>query len=326
MTIVKLILNKLKRILDKKEIIVVAVVIIPMIIVASVMLSNRTETKSRIALISKEGTVYKSSYFDISVMAEKPAQSSLVLGNYDFVVEKLANGKYIADTVIKSIENKQIVENYFNKRILPGSYENDEKTRGVGTKTLGIMIMVIIMQAVSLTAFYTEDKTTKTLKRILTAPITENEYVFAQIIFTFVFLYIPTYIALVVAKVFLNLDIGFDYAMLAGLIAIITIFSTAFAIFISSLIEKNTSLVASSVSILTSIFAGCLLDFTSKITVINYVTWLLPQKSYMSILEGVEDKKNLLGFQYEFLNIALWTIIFLILGIYLTKRKMHQEN
>jgi ABC-2 type transport system permease protein len=74
--------------------------------------------------------------------------------------------------------------------------------------------MIVLMQGVALMLLFPEDRTLKTIKRVLTSPVSEKQYLFAQGIFTFLCLYIPTYLAVLITKVCFSMDVGFSLGML----------------------------------------------------------------------------------------------------------------
>jgi len=326
MSISSLIKNRLERVKGKKEIIVLGLILMPIVILIAVLLAGRLEMKANIAVISNNpNSVPTDSKFAIEVMSDSPGVADLALGNYDYIVEQKEDGTYDVETVIKSDEDRQIVEDFFNKGISTKHYEDDEKVRGLGTKVIGIIAMLIFMQAVALTVFYPEDRSSGILKRILMAPVEENKYIFAQGIFTFVALYIPTYLAVIITKTVFGVNIGYSIGMMGILIALISFLATSFALFISSVARQNISLIGSAIAIVTSLLGGCFGAFTTKNSIFNLFCNLIPQTAYMKILEGVEAGGKLLQYKVELANICLWTILFLFIGIHAMKKSMRQE-
>lgn len=292
-------------------------------ILAAVLFAGRTEMKTKIALVSTDShTITQSAKFEIDRMDKKPAYSDIVLGYYDFIVEDNGNSSYKVSTVIKSHADKEIVENFFNKGISPDDYEKKESDRGLGAKVLGFVVMVVIMQGVALTVFYPEDRTLKTFRRILTAPVSGTLYALAQGVFTFICLYIPTYLAIFITKQFF-VDIGISFGMLGIMIAILSILSTAFAFFISAVLKENISLAASGISIITSLLAGCFGSFTASNKIIDTLCSIIPLKSYMTLAEGVDKGISIFQFNGHILYLLVWIVGFVILGSYVTKKKMN---
>lgn len=136
--------------------------------------------------------------------------------------------------------------------------------RGVGTNILGFILMILLMQGVALTIFFEEDRNIKTFRRILTAPVSEKKYLFAQGIFTFLCLYIPSYLAVTIISVCFGINIGFSFGMLAILMMILCALSTAFGLFMTAVLDREISLVASGISMITCVLAGCFISFTDN--------------------------------------------------------------
>lgn len=325
MNIINLLKNKFDRILTKKEVIIVAVVIIPLMIGAAVLFSNKAMSKTNIVLITQDDQkVPQNDRFNISIMKEKPDLVSLLMGKYDVIVEEKSTGSYEVTVVMKNKNDKEIIENFFNYGQSLDGYESVDLERGLGTKVVGFIIMVVIMQGVALTILYPEDRQLKTFRRILTAPVNEKEYLLAQGIFTFVCLYIPTYLAISIAKVFFGVKMGFSLGMLAILVAIITALTTSFALFISAVLEENQSLAATGIATITCLLAGCFNYFTTNNKVVDTILSILPQKAYMTLLSGIEKGSKILDFRVELIYLIAWIIVLWLLGSFISKRKMNK--
>ncbi|MBW9144693.1 ABC transporter permease [Clostridium sp. CM028] len=324
MNVLNLFKNSLNRILAKKEIVIIAVVIVPLMIGVAVFFSGKMEMRQHIALVTNHAqSIPKNDRIKIDVMNEKPATSNLLLGKYAAVVEEKNDGTYEV-TGIKSKADKELIENFFNFGKIPKIDQSRQAKRGVGTNILGFILMIVLMQGVALTILYPEDRTLKTFRRILTTPVSEKQYIFAQGIFTFLCLYIPTYLVIVITKVCFNIKIGFGLLMLAMLIGILTALSTSLALFISSVLERNISLVASAIYVITCILSGCFYSFTGNNKVLDTICSIIPQKSYMTLIQGIENGNGMLEFKGQLIYLLIWIVALWLLGSIITKRKMRQ--
>lgn len=329
MNIGNLFKNKLDRILTKKEVIIVAVIIIPIMITAAILFAGKEETKSTIAWVTAGNAEHipQNDKYNIEVLKEKPEISNLLLGHYDFIYEEKSNGQHEVATVIKSITDKEELENFFTKNSptnSPTIVEPKEQERGIGTKILGFVVMILLMQAVAITLLYPEDRTLKTLRRIFTAPVNKTQYIFTQGIFTFVCLYVPTFLAIVMTKELFGVKMGFGLGMLALLIALLTALSTAFALFISSLLKENISLTASGIALITSLLAGCFNSFTVSSSVLNWILNIIPLRAFMSLSEGIENGNGIFNYNAQILYLLAWTIVMAFAGSMIAARKMRK--
>ena len=184
--------------------------------------------------------------------------------------------------------------------------------------------MIMIMQAVALTILYPEDRLKKTFRRILTAPVNEGQYLSAQGGMTFICLFLPTYIVIVIMNIGFRIDVGYNLGMMAILLAILSAFSTALALFISSIMENNTSLVASAVAIITCILGGCFKSFTKSGSLIDNIFNILPQKDFMTLIAGVEKGQSMFNFKGQLAYLLIWIVAMWLLGSIVTKRKVKQ--
>ncbi|MBT2575509.1 ABC transporter permease [Bacillus sp. ISL-51] len=316
--------NRLERMLTKKSVIIVAIVIIPIMIGAAIYFSGQTLLKDTIAVVADEAKDIPSDpRINIVQLDKKPPLSSLVLGHYNFLVEK--KGESYKVTTLKTESDKESIEQLFNKGYLPKSYRGEDQIRaerGIGTNILGFISMLILIQGVALTTLFPEDRVLKAFSRILTSPISVGKYLFVQSIFTFLCLYIPSYLAIVTTSYVFGVDIGYSFEILAILLGILTIFATGFSIFMASLMERNISLVTSGVSIVTCVLAGCFISFTSTNVFLNTICTMLPQKAFMTLIHGIENGKKILDFKGQITYLFIWTIIFWFTGGFVTKSRV----
>ncbi|HDX9579496.1 TPA: ABC transporter permease [Bacillus pseudomycoides] len=318
--------NRLERMLTKKAVILVAVVIIPLMIGISIYFSGQTLLKDTIAFVTDDPqSIPSDPRINIVQVDETPPLSSLVLGHYNYLVEK--KGSSYKVTTLKTESDKKNIEQFVNTGRLPKSYQGEDQIhaeRGPGTNILGFISMLILMQGVALTTLYPEDRMLKTFRRILTSPVNAKKYMFVQSIFTFICLYIPSYLAIVITSLVTGVDIGYSFGMLAILLGILTLLATGFSIFMASIMEQNISLVTSGISIVTCLLGGCFIAFTSNNTIFDTFCNILPQKAFMTLIHGVELGQSILEFKGQLIYLFVWTVILWFIGVFVTNRRVHK--
>lgn len=322
MNVINLLKNNFRRIVTQKAVIIVAVVIVPIMIVLGVLFSAKAKPKFQIALVTSSSKTFpKNDKVKIDVMTKKPAESKLLLGEYAAIVEEKSHGSYKV-TTLKSKEDKKKIEGALKTGKFTETEKDKGSERGTGTNVLGFVTMIVLMQGVALTLLFAEDKSLNTFRRILTGPVSERQYILAQGMFTFVCLYVPSYIAIAITKVCFGVTIGFDLPMLAVLIAILSLLSTSLGLFFTTTIERETSLAASGIYVITSIFAGCFVSFTGSNKILDDICKVIPQKAYMTMSQGIENGSSIFKFKGELIYLFIWIIALWILGSFITNRKV----
>lgn len=326
---ITLLKNEFERIRHKKEILVIALVIMPLLIAAAIFFSGHTASKEVIAfqwqdqVPDLQAPDLQAQQYVIKMVKEAPALSQLILGEYIAYVTKAADGSYTVMS-LKSNEDKAAIKALFQTGHFPPGYKSDDQKRqerGVGTNILGFITMMMLMQGVALTALYPEDRVNKTFRRIMTSPVSVRKYLSAQLIFTMVCLYFPTFAAILAIHFVCGTYIGYPLGVIALLLLILTLFSTAFALFISSALDRNASLVTSGVSIVTCILAGCFVPIVTNNSVLSQILKLIPQSSYMTLVHGIEFGDRLGEYTGAAVYILLWTLLLWLAGIAVTQMK-----
>lgn len=316
--------NKFDRILQKKAIIILALIIIPVMIVFAISVSGQSAANELIGYLGNDtDDLPECAQFTVVSISEMPKLSQLVEGTYAAVVSKVVGGNYDI-TTLKSDADVEAIETLFVTGQLPADYKGDDakrEERGIGTNILGFITMILIIQGVALTTLYPEDRSTGIFRRIMSVKSQLRAYLCAQLLFTFVSLYVPTYIAIVVAKFCLGAAIGYSLGMLAMLLLIIALFATAFAIFISTILDRNINLVTSGISIITCILSGCFLAITSDNKILTWIIDVMPQKAYMDLVHGIEFGGSFTDYRGQLVYLLVLSLIFMITAVSIIKTR-----
>lgn len=319
-----LLLNKFDRILQKKAVITLALIIMPLMIVFAIFFSGYSAEKELIGYLGTDiDDLPICEQFTVVPISEMPKLSQMAEGTYAAVVSKDGSGNYIV-TTLKSDTDIEAIETLFTTGRLPDDYKGDDakrEERGIGTNILGFITMLIIIQGVALTTMYPEDRSSGALRRIMSSATNIYSYLSAQIVFTFVSLYVPTYLAIVLAKFCLGAELGYSLGILAVLLLVITLFATAFAIFISTVLDRNISLVTSGISIITCILSGCFLSISSDNKVLTTISGILPQKAYMDIVHGIEFGGRFSDYGWELLYLFVLSLLFFAVAVSIIKTR-----
>lgn len=317
--------NKLDRVVMKKEILVIALVVIPLMVGIAILFTG-VHRKEIIAYVTwgKEAVMPVDSRFQVVELKEAPPMSDLVLGKYSFIVKKSGNTSYEVQT-LKNASEKNAVTQFFMTGKLPGGYKSEDELwneRGAGTNILGFILMLVLMQGVALSALFPEDRSLKTFRRILSEPVSRKKYLFVHGVFIYICLYVPSCGAIVLIKTIFHVDMGFTCFTVMGLMAVLTALATAFALFMSSVMDRNLNLATSGISIVTCVLAGCFMPFGENHRVISRLCGLLPQKAFMTLVHQTEMGRGLLQMKGELIGIGVWIVIFWLGSLWAIKNRI----
>ncbi|WP_160672395.1 ABC transporter permease [Clostridium sp. C8-1-8] len=321
MNILNIFKNNLYRTLSQKSTIIMAFIMIPLMTGVAVFFSERTELKGNIAYVGESSpSIPSNSKVDIEILKERPAFSSLLMGKYNAIVEKSGDNYNV--TTLKSNKDKELIEIFFKTGKIPGNSDYDASRKGTGTNILGYILMILLMQGVALITLYTEDRDKKTLRRILMSPADERVYLFTQGLFTFLSILIPSYVTLVITKLVFRVDINFSYGILFVLVAIISALSTSLALLLASVLGTDYSLASTGIYVLTSLLSGCYISLAGKNGVLDMLLNILPQKAYMTMVQGVENGKGIYEFSSQLVYLFVWIAGAYLLGSAVNKNKI----
>ena len=319
--------NNFERIKSKKSVLFIACVIMPLLICIAISFSNRTASKEKIAVsINAHFSEIQCNQYEIIEVKQAPLLSELVSGEYVAYIEICDNGK-IEVTSLKSNQDTNAIKTLFETGKLPEDYKSEDdirNERGIGTNILGFITMLILMQGVALSVLYPEERIKKTLCRVMCSPVSSMSYLSAQFIFTLLCLFIPTYIAICIIHLIFGINIGLSLGIMALLLFLVTLFATSFALFISTMLDRNTNLIATGISIITCILAGCFIPITTNNPVITWILKLIPQTEFMDIVHSIEFGVKFNNF--EIFYILLWTFLLLTISITISQKRIQKGN
>ncbi|MDP4094662.1 MAG: ABC transporter permease [Bacillota bacterium] len=322
-TFINVLRNNYFRMLEKKNYFIIMLVVTVITIMLAVYFTAKLEVKGNVALVSTSQNLKftSSKYIKISLLDKVPPKSQLIMNKYDAVVIDEGNGKFS----IQSIKNKD-----FSQKILEAvtgngklSFRNETK-RGAGSNIIGYLIMFIFLQGMMYMTLYSEDKENRAFKRIGTSPVSLTAYLISHCVFDFILSIIPTFTVLVVCKELFKINIGFGYPQYLFLLGILTLISTAFALFMSSIFDKsdNYLMMGQMIAILTTILAGSFYSFENNNSIMKAIINILPQKSYLNLVRGLEQGKTMVNFMPELAYLTVLTVMLFSAGTIICRRKL----
>ena len=270
-----------------------------------------------VALVGETGSLIADiPGYNVTLVGEEPPISDMMLGRYDAVVVEGTNGVF----TVKTLKSRDLEEELRTAIENPGLAGRENEGRGSGANILGYLILVILLQGIMFTGLYSEDRGSGALKRIASTPSGSGAYLLAHGASGFILIFSSAFLVIFAAKFFFRLDVGFSLAEYAGYLSILTLGSVAFALFVATIAQKpdDASAMGSSVVLLTTILAGSYHDFSSSRPVLDALLNVLPQKSFLNLVESA----NPLHTMPELIYLLAAPVLLIALSAFLTKRKL----
>lgn len=311
--------NDWKRLLEEKSYLFVSILLTICAVVAAIVLTNEIEIKGNIAVVSRSATVEFTDckYLNITVLDVAPPKSELVQNRYDAVVT-IDNGEYTVDT-IKSDEFKEMI--YEALSSVETFASSTGAQRKIGTNIIGYMMMFLLMQGVLYARLFAEDKEKRMIERVAMSPIAFTKYMLGHAIFMSEMIFLPSFGVIAVAK-FAGATIGFSLMQYIGLIAVLTILSIAFALFLNSLfcVMDTTNMIGSSIIVLSSILAGSFNSFANKETLFDKLLNVIPQKDFINFVDAMEKGTISINSKLQLIYVIGLSAFLFIFAIVKTRR------
>ncbi len=304
--------------------VIVMLVLTVLTVVFAVVFTPKMQMKGHIALVGRGDSLLKSSAaFEVTVLDSQPAMSDLMLSKYDAVVIDNGGGSYeirtIKDAALKNAIDFTIAH---PGEALPGADE-----RGVGANILGYLSFFVLLQGVMFILPYSDDKESGVFRRIGTSPVSAGTYIAAHGASNFALVFTPTFAVVAVATLF-GAELGFSLPVFAGFIALLSLLSTTFAVLVATLVKRmeNCSIIGSVTMMLTTLLAGSFVNFSSTRPAFDTAISVLPQKSFLTLIRGIEQGHALTGYLPQLAHILLLCAAFAAVSVLAASAQMKGKH
>lgn len=281
-----LVKNQIQRLWQRKKNVILYLVLTAGSIIVAVIMSSQSFQFAHIAVVDNGQLLplYNES-IDIDYVRQVPLLTDLITQKYDAIVE-VQDQQLLVHTYKNKDFEKQLID------LLTNEHEPIQQVQHRGEMIYGYMIMFIMMAALFYTTLYGEDKENHMLQRIRISGCSLFQYLLSQSFVTLILSWGFPFIILVIIRLF-GFDIGFSLLEYAFLLFVLTLFSTAFSIFMNSIFDKETtSLSASALIVLTSLLSGTFYSFINDDGIIGICIQFLPQKVLMGLSENITHFKQ----------------------------------
>ena len=307
----------LYRMISNKAYLIMPLVITPIVIAAAIYFSSSIIEKTNIGIMGECNINFNMDEINITRLKDKVPLSDLVKNKYAAVIT-FENGKAEVDT-IKGNDFKSKLEKIANGENVT---IKDGENRGVASNIIGYITMFTILLGVLLYKFFYDDKK-GIAKRIISANITYEQYVFSHFISVFIMIFVPTLVATILAKEVFNIDTKVTILEFVFIVFILSFLSSAFGLLMSSVAkeEESASMLGNMINIITTLLAGSFFTISNN-NLINILGNIMPQKHILDFTIALENGR---GLDYtDILNVSLISIIMIICSFLINKYKIRR--
>lgn len=136
---------------------------------------------------------------------------------------------------------------------------------------------------------YGEDKKLWRMKRILLSLVSFFSYLGGMIAFTMLSVILSAFMTLAVCRLF-GAQIGFSLPVYAGLLFVLALFATAFALFLNMLFAQKVTanMLGSALAVLASIISGGFYEVAHEGGILDTIASMLLTKAVLQLSESLE--------------------------------------
>ena len=145
------------------------------------------------------------------------------------------------------------------------------------------------MQSLVYMMQYGEDKKLRRMKWILLSLVSFSSYLGGMIAFTMLSVILSAFMTLAVCRLF-GAQIGFSLPVYAGLLFVLALFATAFALFLNTLFAQKVTanMLGSALAVLASIISGGFYEVAHEGGILDTIASMLMTKAVLQLSESLE--------------------------------------
>ena len=320
-------------------------------IAAALFINANAKMAGSIAVIQGGETALPAGRYSITRLDRAPPLSELVAGKYDAVVVYDGQGGREVRT-IKNDGFRRALEAALDNPLDAGEGQQNQPgagegqpdqpgdnalqpdrlsagadavqaaPRGPGANIVGFMMMFVLMQGVFMTFMFAEDKEGKQIRRVAASPAPFPGYLAAHGLFAFAALLAPAMAMLAAARLLPGVGIGLGLPAYLLVLSLLCALSTAFALFLFAFFSKSDSanMANSAIVVLSSILAGSFYSFDKGNRVLEAAIKVLPQKSFLTMSEMLEQGKGVSHWFGHGLYVAALAAFFFAAAVVKTRK------
>lgn len=316
---IALLKNNGRRLIQKRQRVIMMIVLMTVSVIVAVYMSGQEKAPLRVAIVGDvQHELISNQRVTVSHVTEEPSMLQLLKGEYDAAITKEKNHLTVSSIKNEAFEEevKQALLNPQDVSLLQG----DSKT---GSRIIGFLLMFLLMSAVVNMYIFSEDKEKRIMERIVAAPLSFWKLLLSYSLVTFGLLVCPALIILAAVNTIVGVSIGFSFLQYLFLLCLISLFGTAYSLFIAAFISNGdqANMVGSMLIMLTTILSGSFFSFEGGNRWIDGLIKWLPQKNYLKIVEAIESGGNLRGVSFELFYLLAFTVLFFFLAVVKTRKE-----
>lgn len=316
---ITLLKNNGRRLIQKRQRVLMMIVLMIVSVTIAVYMSGQEKAPLRVVVLGDEQhELVSNPSVTVSHLTEDYSMLQLLKGKYDAVVTKEKN-----QLTVTSIKNEAFEKEVKQALLEPTSISSIQNGTQTGSRIIGFLLMFLLMSAVVNMYIFSEDKEKKIMERIVAAPISFWKLLLSYSLLTFSLLVVPSLAILVVVKTIMGVSIGFSFLQYLFLLCLISLFGTAYSLFIAAFISNGdqANMLGSMLVMLTTILSGSFFSFEGGNRWIDgFIKWL-PQKKYLTIVESIESGRSLTNVSFELFYLLAITLLFFSLAVLKTKKE-----
>ena len=318
---ITLIKNNGRRLIQKRQRVIMMIMLMIVSVIVAVYMSGQERAPLRVAVFGDEQhELVSNQRVTVSYLTKEPSMLQLLKGEYDAVIIKEKNRINVTSIKNEAFERevRQAIQPSKNTDVL--LTQNDPKT---GSRIIGFLLMFLLMSAVVNMYIFSEDKEKQIMERIVVAPISFWKLLLSYSLLTFGLLVCPSLAILTVVKTMAGISIGFSFSQYLFLLVLISLFGTAYSLFIAAFISNSdkANMLGSMLIMLTTILSGSFFSFEGGNRWVDGLIKWLPQKNYLKIVEVIESGANLRHVSFELFYLLSITLLFFFLAVLKTKKQ-----
>ncbi|MGG4505314.1 ABC transporter permease [Heyndrickxia sporothermodurans] len=237
-------------------------------------------------------------------------------------IGKIANGNQQAfDSMYKGYQKA-------NFSLTTKSLADTSKNNDMTYKTIGFLIMIMLMSAGNMSEIILSEKENRTYFRLLSTPINARTYILSNVIVNMIVMIVQVLITLTVMTTIFHIDLNIPYWEAMAVMFLFALISVGISLLTTSFANNRSAAGAlqNLIVLPTVMLSGCFWPVEVMPASIQKVANFLPQRWTLDTLTKLQDGNTLGSLYLNIMILLAFAAAFFLIAIYKFSRNQDTRN
>ncbi|MFK9091902.1 ABC transporter permease [Bacillus salipaludis] len=225
---------------------------------------------------------------------------------------------------------RQMYQDYqhSNFKLSTSSLEDTSRNKNMTNRTIGFLIMIMLMSASNMSEIILLEKEKRTYFRLLSTPINARKYLLANVLVNMIVMTIQVVITLTIMKSIFNIGLNMTYWEAAVVMLLFSMIAVGLSLVLISFSNSRSAAIALQNLIIlpTVMLSGCFWPVEVMPKTLQKIANFLPQRWTLDTLTKLQEGHSISELSLHLLILFAFAAAFFLIAVYKFSRNTTTQN